>query len=1788
MGQACSVIAEHLIPPLPPETTALDLLAAGLGIGLLDYEDNNANQQISGAPASASPSVLTCQDDDTSMDRKKKPFVATPAVALVDRDGEQPSAEAGPLGSSTDLSNQANSQADTEVEQLLKTGVATFEKDRVVEPIDTTTATPPEGAGGQYDIGDAAPTSVAKADTPNVASNGELIDTTTTKLTYHDYGHQDPAEHMPVQHEDTPTTTAPNVSDASNNVNHNLSLTAVTIIFSTPDLSDSAPNNNQIHCPEDVQMEHDTMTAVDPANVNMLLARIAELESVVDEQKHLLDAQAAQTVHNGIDDSCNSYVWANRSTAPVEEVDASAWAAAAYDSIARKAADSAQKAKQQGDTIRQLYARVSERDLTIEEQNGKISQFEKRFKSMSLRGTFSRADAAIKETARSKQLQEELDAEKAGREAVVKKVKEDMAIVKKDAAKALADSNEQSRKELAAMTCKHQSEISDSITAHHKKEKNNVAKIQDLENLVSTIKKNDIDRSKRNRDLIIDRDSANTRYEVVEKRCRKIMQASKEQADRFQCEKQQFDAKIGHTEKQLTAAETTIESLRDELNTSVEKEKLQEDAMQLYQDEADKKDATIFSLNETVGVLKANRAALEQKVATCKESKLQAAMNKDAQIQALHTAKDEKDQENALLKAHTELLKQGNEEDTLRKDARIKRLEDERDSSLKNVLDQIAIINIFQGEVEARDEKLRDLEDQVRALRSQLPANTTATLPSTPSLSPAALPSAGIPSSDNQPLQSTPPAPNGHTQYSGLMASSIPLPPSIPSSPLSNLSPVPFPPSALPSPSAVPHSPISPPAWDMSLIDTDLPPAFDDSYSQELLSEMGFSSRSASDASELAVSSHYEVEAPAQSSSRIMHMEDEAEKQETSQHVNLLTAAATYQRLITWPYNIPTRSITWQEERSGKATSSSPHDGSIKRHTAQPEANGSASTPNLSPPDTTSDEQGPEADNPATEKPSSMQGPGGEQENKDQRQDGSEEAPASPASETVSSSVQTKDDTETSDAHSNTSTSELSDAAPQESAPKPAIPSTDLDLATQACSQGSKVSGEPSGSVDTRTGYVEDKRPDVGHSHELGDGSKAKEQPRVPPLINVAPITNPWSMPADGFFPTLARDSSDGNNTEEVSNDKGDVPMSEAPRGQLSSDTIASNTNPAPTSADDTFPIAVNNSSQYKKEEELDDNGDDPMGEEARGWDTGDDFEMGDGQQPADIWPSNDFDEEMANSAPGQIEPSQEPVPPFSTDFNQTVPPVEDVNMDDQLTQIFNTDQGNAAFTSWAPATASFQAPAIPPQDQSSQGIWDATDLAIATILHEYNQSHPQSTAPINQSFSGSGFASEILGQTCNGFGQNNIMASSRTPAVQFGNHDQTQGLSTPGQFSFGHGIAAPKSVLQNTAAFGQQLHQPSSSSNQWSSPFTMGFDPWSAQQNAIRSEYPDPYGLHLAPPDIFPDSTGAQAPDFFDGQKRPDTVGDSLPVGWMDDYDATFGTPDGATEANKYRADGSLFTPRPKPRCQPRPNGHTPSQAAVQQSEQTVLPPIFGVIPTTPYSTNKQRKAAQKAARRIDSQRPANAHVLFSGYASQSEKTTDGCIDPQLLLMNGHARQLPQSTGSGVLISPASPTESEALSAEYEDEPSRPLATEDDLENYLVEHMDDAESEDGEGGEQEGTYVQDKKSEPDLPEYQESGDAWCGDEQHPWSLPPIPASYQGSPFSPGTTYPKYEKPTPAPASATSSGSSPETHSTHPTTPEQISSESSEDEGPTTQASKNVPPEQRPILPLPHRRRGCF
>ncbi|KAL8771443.1 MAG: hypothetical protein Q9209_003111 [Squamulea sp. 1 TL-2023] len=1809
MGQACSVLAEHLFPPLPPETTALDLLAAGLGIGLLDYEDDNVNRQVSGVSAPALPSVSTSRDDHTPTNQKNDHSVVMPAVTLVDGDGEQPSAEEEPLGSSTHLCNQANNQRDTNDGRLLNTRITPFEKDTDVkrgadkvgnQPIGTTTAAPPEDAGRQRDIEDARSTSVAdagtEADTPNLARGDELLDTMTAKLTNQDHEHQEPAEHMPVQHKDfaacliRPTTAILSVSDTLDN------------------LSDSAFNNSHIHSLKDMQLKHSTIAAADPVNVQMLLARITRLEGVVDQQKNLLKAQAAQTIHNGTD----SKVWANRSTAPIEETDAGAWAAAAYDSLARTAADRARRGKQQGDTIIHLYARVNERDLTIEERNGKISQLEKRIKSMSLRGTFSRADAAVKQSARSKQLQEELDAEKAGREADTKNAKEDMATVMADAAKALADLKEQSRTELATMIHKHQSEISDSITAHHEMEKNNVNKIQDLENLVATMKNNDINRSKRNRDLMNDRDSANKKYIVVEQRCRKAQQALKEQTDGYQTEKQDFVAKIAHTEEQLTVAESTIESLRDKLDASVEKEKLLEDAMNLYQDEADEKDENICTLNKAVELMMADKAVLEQEVKTCGVSRMQAELNHNAQIQALRTTKDKKEEENASLKAHIENSKQHNEEEALRKDTKMKRLEDERDSSLKNVLEQIEIINIYQGEVEARDEKIRDLEDQIRALCSHAAqsANTAATLPSTLTHPPAAFPSSRTPSSSNQPLRSTSPAPHGYTPFLGLMASSIPLPPSPPPALSPSVSPVSFPSST--------HSPRSLPASDVSLIDTDLPPVLDDSYSQELLSEMGYPSESASESSEIAVSVPYEVEAPAQSSSRFMFMEDEAENQEALQLVDLSTAAPTCQRLITWPYNIPTLSITWQEELNGEAPSFFPHDGSIEQATGQPEGSGSMSTPTLSLPGTTSDRQSFNTGNAATEKPSSMQGPGEAHENKDKQQDEPEETPASPVSETASSSVQTKDGTETSAAHSNTSISELSDAAHQESPRKPAPPSADLNLATQTCSQGSGASGEPSGSVGTRMGRVGGGRPGAGPSRELDSGSKPEEQPQMLSSSNVVTIANPWSTPADGFLPTLVNDSSDNQKPEEVSNDEDDIPMPEAPCGQLPSDTTASITSPAPRPADDTSPISVNNSSQDRKEEEINDNGDDPMGEavryqlvlsliqqliftQPRGWDFEDDFEMGDRQHAADLLSSDEFDQEMADSAPGQVESLQGPMPSFSTDYNQTVLPVEDAKMDDVPTQLSNMLPGNSmldntAYTTWAPAITSIETPTVPPQNQSSEDDMHLSDIAVATVIHAWNKSHDLSGAPINEIFSQPGSSSGIHGQALNGFEHNDHIASPPTPVVKFGNHDQAQGPSVSGQFSFGQRMTAPQPIFQDTAAFGQQLPQPSFSFNQLSSPSTMGFGPWTAHANAVhddQTQYPDPIGLQLAPRDTILDLTGAQTSDLSGGQKRPDTADDSLEVGWMDDYDATFGTGDGVSEVKKYRPDGSLFTPHPKIRRLPRPSGPTLSQPAVsacQTLKQTVSP-IFGIIPSTPYPTSRSRKIAQRIAQRIDSQRPDNAHVPFSGYPTQTEKTADEYIDPQLLGPNRDTLQLPQPTGSEILISPKSPTESEALSAEYEDEPSRPLATNDELVDYLMEHMDDSDSEEGESGEKAHAYVQDNEPEPDLPEYEESGDALCGDqqfdnEQSQWSAFPIPGSYHGSPSSPGITYPQNQKPVPSPASPTPSGSSPETHSTHPTTPERVSSKSPEEDDSKTQAPKGVPPKQRTILPLPRRRRA--
>ena len=553
-----------------------------------------------------------------------------------------------------------------------------------------------------------------------------------------------------------------------------LSITPITTIFSIPDSTCNTPTDTQVQPSGSVESERNAVAAVDSPNIDVLLARIAELEGIVNEQRTCTEMHASQTTN----DESNFKVWRNCSTTPAEVIDASAWAEAAYISQANTLVDKARKLKEQDETVRQLLARASDNDRRLEEQNGKILELQAQVTSTGLRGTFKRTDAAIKDSAKVIQLQEELKTEKAGRAADTEK-----------ADKALAESKEQSQAEIAAMAAHHQSEISTISTTQLEMEK----KIKDVEGQLFKLKEEDISRSERNKKLITERDVASNKYHVVVARCETAITARKGQKSEFDVEKQRMEVEITRTKQELTTAQDEVQSLERKNDYLQTMSDAQDDTIEAIRAENEEKDEEIDSL-------KVENEELKAKV-------------KDVQAKNSNTCIENI---GLLITINAERKERASHEDRIKADHDTRHEED---------------IRFLQRDVFSRDQQLRNLEKEMQALRLQLvctppqvlsltvvanfhceqAGTAIAAVSPTSSATPTAPLSVKPASSSDLPRSFTPPA------------SSVPLPPS-PAAPLSSTtssrrlqSSAPL----SPSKDAPPSTP--PPGSDQSLMKTDLP-----------------------------------------------------------------------------------------------------------------------------------------------------------------------------------------------------------------------------------------------------------------------------------------------------------------------------------------------------------------------------------------------------------------------------------------------------------------------------------------------------------------------------------------------------------------------------------------------------------------------------------------------------------------------------------------------------------------------------------------------------------------------------------------------------------------------------------------------------------------------------------------------------------------------------------------------------------------------------------------------------
>ncbi|KAI4252146.1 MAG: hypothetical protein L6R42_008096, partial [Xanthoria sp. 1 TBL-2021] len=787
-------------------------------------------------------------------------------------------------------------------------------------------------------------------------------------------------------------------------------------------------------------------------------------------------------------------------------------------------------------------------------------------------------DSASKNSANVKQLQEELQAEKAARAADAQKAQADIATVKADAAEALAAIKRQSETETTAVMEKYQIEVSKSTASQSQAG----TKIQGLVNQASALKEEDLAKGKRITILTSELESTINKCHGVASQKQKAEKALEAGKDECQREKKQLMIKIDETTRQLTEAEVKVKSLQKEVKDLEETDECRVSALDTCLEEAEEKD-------EEVKTLKAENEQLK----TDKNS--------------LNSALSEKAREVTSLKAQhkktlssTMTLQQSAEKEVSKRDIKIKELDAaNRKTHLENAALIVTInaeqarhderheadIRSLQRDVFSRDQRLRDFENKMEALRSQLSTNAVS------AVSPAVSPAPTSPSSVHAPKaggvsRST----TSPTSY-GPVASSIPLPlsptlsqASVPSSISVHSSPPLVPAAATPPPQ-------SPPGSEESLIDIGLPS--EHSFSDELASEMGFSPSRVSEASEPEVIYPDEIDF-------------------------LTTAAEGGQRLITWPYRIPSLSITWRELSEVEALTSI---------TGQLLVNGNGNQPGAGPPSASPDKTSGHG--------SQDVGKGSYTATQEQTQrDGDKVKDQVP--EDLSSIVKANT------THLNATTNDIASSTAATPAQLTVQVSAKADVASKETLLSSLSSslanqGEAGGK------QVLPGQASVVTSPASTGKSIESEQPSAKHASNLTP---PQPTPAVGTLPKLVQPTS-SDKTAEVITNKSYQLKGEAPRGtssdegkdkiygksvepeettskhedgtlpdagqsehvgdqpkvkeklaQAKVDAAASNTNPESVFADGTLPTLVqNNSSNDKQPEEVHDNGDEPMGE---------------------------------------------------------------------------------------------------------------------------------------------------------------------------------------------------------------------------------------------------------------------------------------------------------------------------------------------------------------------------------------------------------------------------------------------------------------------------------------------------------------------------------------------------------------------------------------------------------------
>ncbi|KAL8867190.1 MAG: hypothetical protein Q9198_008611, partial [Flavoplaca austrocitrina] len=637
---------------------------------------------------------------------------------------------------------------------------------------------------------------------------------------------------------------------AQNAASCNLSISPVTTLLSISDCGTKNLPDVQVDHATSSVIEATSATMVDQSEVNVLLARIAELEGVVVQQKIQTGEQEATAIDDHGQESFDDKIWASRSTAPIQELDVSAWAEAALISRANTSADSNRTALKQSITIGRLVKQqavpterlremVEDRDQTIKKQEETISDLQARQR----RGAFKFAGTASKDSKTVKQLEKELQIEKDERATDAQKAQDEMVRAKADAAKVLAAHQKQCEVQSAAANHEHQRDISKRAASQSQSE----TKVQALEEQVSALKQENVTKGEKIKRLTFKLETTTNKLHGATSLMQKAEKGLEAQKQACENEKHELRIKSDTSTKRFTDAEAQVTCLLKHVAELVEMDEFHEATKSEYQDEIDEKD----------GAIKALRAKVEDSEAKSK-----------CRVDII----TEKDKENTALKAKIERLKvmwkklEGQysrsttsayhaKQDAQNKEDMIRKLEAKRlilvaiihterkgrDQCAARITiqqaEQSKAVQSLQRDVISRDEQVKDLENEVEDLRRQLvnthqlplrlpamanrvleqPANAVVALP-TPSPAPT------LPLSVD--AATTPIVPLSAEALIGneAMASAIPLPPSSATSQASG--------------------PSSSPPLDLSATDPQVPPrsGIEDSWSDiGLPSEHSFS-----------------------------------------------------------------------------------------------------------------------------------------------------------------------------------------------------------------------------------------------------------------------------------------------------------------------------------------------------------------------------------------------------------------------------------------------------------------------------------------------------------------------------------------------------------------------------------------------------------------------------------------------------------------------------------------------------------------------------------------------------------------------------------------------------------------------------------------------------------------------------------------------------------------------------------------------------------------------------------